>query len=95
MDNVKIVKIITGEMLCGQVRQEADYVVLTKPLYVQIAERGTVLMDIFAFLTKDEELKIPLTQVIFQINPAENVYDAYRKAVSPIDLVTKPKLVNI
>jgi hypothetical protein len=89
--DVRIVKLITGEELLSQYEENADQVVLTKPMMLIMQSNGLQMVPwlVLMFCSGNvDKVTLKPSQVLFSYEPKLELANGYRQQVGSI--VTAP-----
>jgi len=75
--DVKYVKLVTGENVIGQVRQETEYYLLKDAMLVAITPDGSIGMMPLSTLGKNDNVKIDKQHVVFVDDPDDEIKNIY------------------
>ena len=93
MSTLKVIKMITGEEVMGDVDRAQGYTI-NKPV-LNAAPQGQTQIGISAYpsFSESDTLSLNAEHVIFSYSPTKNLADIYAKHVSPIATLNTPRLV--
>lgn len=80
---IKILKLVTGEEIIGDVKQGADSFVVDKPCYIQLVpsrtnpEQPAMALVPYAAYTKSHRVEIDEKAVIWNEEPMKELYNQY------------------
>lgn len=80
---IKIVKLITGEELIGNVDRNSDFVIINKPCILQIVpsrnnpEQPMMALIPYASYCEKHRVTISLDKVIWEESPVQELYNQY------------------
>jgi|TARA_R110000751_G_scaffold214625_3_gene318183 hypothetical protein len=96
MSTLKVIKMITGEEVMGDVDRAQGYTI-NKPVLISFnaAPQGQTQIGISAYpsFSESDTLSLNAEHVIFSYIPTKNLADIYAKHVSPIATLNTPRLV--
>lgn len=85
-------KLVNGEDLIGEVREESEYYMVKQPFRVGITQQGMALIP-WLFISSQKEFKIAKSNVMTTFELELEVANAYRKQVGSI-VLAGPEVVN-
>lgn len=93
-NEVKVVKIVTGEEIIGKIVEEGEFLTIHKPVVLVHTPDGRGYgMTPFVQLSADDEVTIPHTAVMAICNLQEDIKEQYVAAYSSIQMPSKPSLI--
>ena len=98
MDNIKVLKLTTGEELIAQVDDMENQVRLTNTarFFVSQDRQGQPTMGIATispFIEESDVLEIDKKFIVWMGNPKEEVMTGYKEKFGGVTVITAPKLV--
>jgi len=87
MENVKIIKLVTGEEVLSEVKDLPDGVVLIKPMMLVMQQQGLQMVP-WLMLAKEQKIKILKDKIVMQYEAKAELVSAYQQQVTGI--VTAP-----
>jgi hypothetical protein len=93
MDNIKVLKLKTGEEIVSDIKDEGSYYVLKNPVKFSLVQlqNGQVGVEMhqFMMLSQETEFELPKDCVMVVANPVEDIVQSYSSQFS--DLVLPPE----
>jgi hypothetical protein len=82
--NIKIVKLVDGEYIIGDC-EGSQVVTIKNPLTLLITGQGAVIMPVLGMISDDKEIQLSGEDILYRVNPSQEVYEHYKKHFSPIE----------
>ena len=93
-NEVKVVKLVTGEEVIGKIVEEGDFLTMNKPVVLVHTPDGNGYgMTRFVQLSEDDDVTISNNAVIAVCNVMSDIKDQYVTAFSNIQMPSKPSLI--
>ena len=98
--NIKIVRLITGEDLIGEVAVSADIVEIKKPFIIYPTQQPrpgeAIKFGMFTFIpyAETDTIKIEQAKTLLIVEPKQDLLASYNQSVSKIIQKTGPQLIT-
>lgn len=83
---IKVVKLITGEILIGDVQETEKHLVISDYFNIIPTEKGVTLVAIDKYFSDESRIEINPSAVVSKLKPAKNLETGYLSRKSGIDL---------
>jgi len=98
VENVKVLKLETGEEVVAQIDEgDDDYVIINpvKFMMVQNAQQGVGMeMHPYIMLTSDTEFTLPKNRVVLLCEPVPEIMNAYSNQFNDIAVPPQPQIIT-
>ena len=97
MQEVKILRLVTGEDVIAKVGENDQGVSLNKPFVIIPQQAGPgkpiqLMMSLYNAFGKDETVTLSKDKIVFMTNPKEEILKSYEQNTSKI--ITRPGLIT-
>lgn len=98
MDNIKVLKLVTGEEIVASVTDEGSYWKLHNPVRFSVVpvdeNRLGIQMQEFIMLSKDKVIDMSKEFVMAVCNPVDEIVNSYNNQFSTIALPPEKSLIT-
>lgn len=84
MDNIKLIKLVTGEEIIANIIEDNENNFIAEEPYTFGMHQGQIMLIPVSYFLKDKKIRINKNTIIWEAEPMDSIRDEYIKTTSKI-----------